>query len=401
VISLLKFSKTGVRDSLIESEIFQSDSLFETVEEVTNFNQGVFPHIMLHTPKVICRYFNSITGCKFGTNCRFSHISNLPQFYSRSHENDEPVKSECVEVTLGSIYSEPTESSSFHHEAVNNFGKKKSKFSSSSKQKSTLRNNHEAVNQSTNLQTSNFSSQDYQELYQDHHDAAVGHSSSDGQHDNTICFVYSKYGRCRFGSKCRFRHEISRQKTTSKLYSKSDNVGGTFGDGSEASEFRNDARQENLNDTARRINAAGRIKPCKYYKFGNCRNGVNCTFYHQDGKRKIDKDFRKLNKVTAKPVTTEIEVETVDYEPKIKVQNPRVRTPRRPPFKPTPIKKELKRNEATDEEIKDLYLTEIQQLKRRFPREKLKTLKEEDTESLYLLKFTSSDPGWVRKYMYY
>jgi hypothetical protein len=55
----------------------------------------------------------------------------------------------------------------------------------------------------------------------------------------------------------------------------------------------------------------------------------------------------------------------------------------------------LTRDSAKDKEIEKLRSTELQQLKKRFPKEKLKCLPKMDDEDIFELTFSSSDPDWV------
>ena len=59
------------------------------------------------------------------------------------------------------------------------------------------------------------------------------------------------------------------------------------------------------------------------------------------------------------------------------------------------VMRELKRDSATDEDIEMLRSVELQQLRKRFPKEKLTEVHADDEKSIFRLYFSSSDPDWV------
>ncbi|XP_033761437.1 uncharacterized protein LOC117343204 [Pecten maximus] len=283
---------------------------------------------MFHNPRSICHYFNTENGCKFGTNCKFSH-ANIPSSNPANINKNETVK--------GNFDSNPQSTAlqsrlpidhSHYEETVENTAAPASPTSLPSSHTGSNYND-ESVRTKVAHSSIQVSSEEAEE----------DHSHNEGE--TKPCFQYSKYGHCRFGARCRFSHANNLKKSGQ--------------DGKKKSTKQVNAPSPNIHIAAESTPPV--VKPngsekkaktpvtCRYFITGRCRSGAK-------------------------------------FAP-------------RPAFVPPTLRKEIRRDNIGQEVIKKLQATELEQLKKRFPSDKLAIIKEsDDGENVYCLSFKPTDPDW-------
>ena len=85
-----------------------------------------------------------------------------------------------------------------------------------------------------------------------------------------VCYEYAKHGTCKFGSKCKYKHEKPRDKSHSSRSSRS----------SSRSSFHSSRSRRSSSGSSGRKDKS-KI-PCRYHKKGNCRRGDSCPFKHDE-----------------------------------------------------------------------------------------------------------------------
>lgn len=318
----------------------ETDTSFKLSERTTQFSQKFF-HTMLSSSKAICQFYKSSRGCKFGTSCRFLH--SIPQEISIESQNQD-----------GNLNTK-TENSSL--QAVTNIHSEVHK----------EKQQNEAV-------------REVSEIKKDLTDKHL-----------KVCHYFYEYGNCKFGTKCRFVHtdEVQQVEPSIREGGTIDDLACTSNEGIEP-----DNLQASTLKSRKDVKRKPRKKPiCHFYKSGHCRNGDNCKYRHveknvnvgsdleiQDSERKQQDE--SLLEISGKEdsTTNVLNTEGIISKPLISTRS---------------LIRELTRDSAKDEEIEKLRSTELQQLKKRFTKEKLKCLPKIDDEDIFELTFSSSDPDWV------
>ncbi|KAJ8303908.1 hypothetical protein KUTeg_017491 [Tegillarca granosa] len=197
-------------------------------------------------------------------------------------------------------------------------------------------------------------------------------NNHDGKELTNLCFNFKKFGNCRFGEKCRFLHERETESVTAKpVYSSSH------------SRTRNQSQHHHHKNQGFQENKT----VCEFFKAGNCRWGSNCRYLHPCEDDLIEES------VDSKP--QRFQRYNVPFKRGTAPENTSWRQqPTTTPYKPSVVQKDLKRSEASDEDIDKLRSLEIQQLKKRFTKNQLKEVDEDGEEKIYRLSFSSSDPDW-------
>ena len=202
----------------------------------------------------------------------------------------------------------------------------------------------------------------------------------------TICKFFNRENGCKYGEKCRYRHELS-----SVTHAGNGDPDVKTRPASKEGKFpgncNNFATQANLtSDSEKSKGATGgsrdqscdgvitnkkrqiRRPVCRYFqKSGFCRDGDKCRFLHQANVTKGKKSFRDAPTETphaAKPIK-----------------------------RPENLSDKL--SELTDEGVEYLQMVEIEQLKKRFASGDLKVT-QEDHGILCMFTIKPTDPDWVR-----
>ncbi|OWF40768.1 uncharacterized protein LOC110463370 [Mizuhopecten yessoensis] len=308
---------------------------------------------MFNNPQSICQYYNTARGCKFGTNCKFSHV-NIPSSHPANINKDETVKRNSESTPQSAaLYSNPPIDHS-HEEAVRNT----------------------VVTQSPGLETSS-------------------HLSLEDAEENEVkakrCFQHYKYGHCRFGAKCRFIHSDNLRKSDQDEEKKS-----TQQVKIPLPELAADTTPTvDKHDGSKSGKKTKTPVTCRYFIAGRCRSGNKCRFYHPRGNEKLGgtSAYKTSQEDDVSEQTSPKEISGKGESKPSK--NPKVTVATRPAFKPPALKREISRDKAGKDIIEKLQTTEIAQLKKRFPTDKLKIVKEsDDGENIYCLSFKPTDPDW-------
>ena len=347
----------------------------------------------------VCKFFKSEEGCKFGNKCRFRHLDNFSppdriQYSQKYQYEDTSVNKDYYQEELSSRFDNLSIEAN-HGAAVRNQSQSTSKLRASTK----------------------------------------------------ICQYYDRTGTCCFGNNCRFIHIRGKESTGTKYQhgedSESENYRfkGSYPQQAHLSKLEsrqdklrndqcndvNNAEAEGSSATVSRKSEPSSVKPvkakpsnryeprpdkiCQFYKRGWCNRGKRCRFLHHYSKKKsepntddqsedtqqneIENDEKKAphNNVQEKKETQRRD-QNQTIQPTV---SERARA-NRPAHVPQAAKK-LLRNEIDDLEASKLRRTEIDQLMKRFPRNKVKVNRDCAEYFECIIDFSPTDPDWVSTYV--
>ena len=215
----------------------------------------------------------------------------------------------------------------------------------------------------------------------------------DNSNSGTICKFFNNAKGCRYGERCRYKHEIGKTGQTQGKYV-SGKVQPQPENNSEISDKPETHPKEVL--TSEEVKGAPggshdkkqrgtlpnkkrqiRQPLCRYFrKSGFCWDGDKCRFFHQKQRPK-----QALESGEIKPNSDGSE-------------NPQPSQVVKPVKRPENLSEKL--SELTDEDLKYLQAIEIEQLKKRFGKDDLKMM-QEDYRTVCMFKIKPSDPDWVSK----
>ena len=289
----------------------------------------------------VCRFYNTTGKCRFGKHCKFSHSAesietNLPV----SDNSNDGILSEASKVSPVGVVNQSY-------------------------------SNNELTRKDGSL---NYNRQVPPE-------GALPPEAN-------LCKFYIKNRFCRYGKRCRYLH-IQLPKTGGRGVRNSGNVEDSAKtnledekekeETQEAQEVQNEdlALNEVLNKTVLEVRQNSQQRRiCRFFRQGFCHYGNRCRYLHSD--KKAEDATKPLNLAN-----------TRDKEQKS--DSPRVIKP----TLQTPHIQVYNRETVSSEKLKELRDTEVRQLKRRFPKEKLEIAEEGDALSRYIFTFSPTDPDWV------
>lgn len=334
---------------------------------------------MLKNPRSICHYFNTENGCRFGTNCKFSHTT-IPLSNPANINKNETVKEKPdFNPRSTTLHFDDLPVGQSHEEPVKTSRPTSSASRTSSENRPRLNQNDLSVRKKvTHSQilerSSQVSSVDTEE---DHHNEG----------ETKPCFQFTRYGHCRFGTKCKFSHEDNLKKT------------GQDGEKKETKRVTTPSsklRTEPTPQVVKPDESEKKVKTqvtCRYFIGGRCRSGNKCRFYHPRGNE-------KLGGISAYKTSHEGE-EALEENPSMgtgerkQMKSSRITVNPREAFKPPALRREIRRDNVGQDVIKKLKTTELEQLKKRFPTDKLDIVREsDDGDNVYCLHFKPTDPDW-------
>ncbi|XP_034763000.2 uncharacterized protein LOC117964235 isoform X1 [Acipenser ruthenus] len=212
-----------------------------------------------------------------------------------------------------------------------------------------------------------------------------------------VCRFYSQGRHCHFGRRCRFLHQWVEAKGILKgAENKTDNTlsinpteDGKLNDSantvleypeqvqntgqvSTVRDFSSKCDQPSLNNKASSGRKERPRRPCRYFLSGNCAMEDRCRFWHPEQlpSLKDDSDQRERERGTTE-------------------------RPWPPIVRPSAIREEVKLSEFTEELSKQLRETEINQLSKRFPKDRLIVQEREDGKvTYYRVTVQPTDPDW-------
>jgi len=303
--------------------------------------------VMIKRP---CKFYNTTGKCAFGKHCRFSHeikVSNTP--------------SSNTEVDNGAVSQ-----------------------LSSNNQSTALPSTPTVTNNSNGSLTRTTSQVSGAEGI---FDPPSSVPSEDGRLNQekapvkALCRFFASHNYCHFGKRCRFEHVRSTR--TKPEQSRKDDVLVKRDD----SEDKNNDKQEEVQDEEKPVakddnkHATSKLgqrgpKVCKFFKQGHCRNGRSCRFFHPS--IKPEKEVEQVVPVTE------------NKEPPLPVDDGFQQVVRKPR-----VINVYERKDIDDAKQAELRQTEIKQLKRRFPADKIRALEESASKAAFVVTFLPTDPDWV------
>lgn len=190
--------------------------------------------------------------------------------------------------------------------------------------------------------------------------------NSNSELPQQLCRFFSQGRHCNFGKKCRFLHirddakaqEMETIKNANPSHSTSDGIGGNV--------------EQKTNPTnSSRFAPAAVNRPCRYFLSGHCAMEDRCRFWHPP----------QLLSVSDQPGSGH-----------------NTRPAQRIAAVPRPsVLSEVKLCELTEDVAKKLQDTEIEQLKKRIPREQL-IIQEQNGLAYYRATVEATDPDWVKHF---
>lgn len=197
----------------------------------------------------------------------------------------------------------------------------------------------------------------------DEADEGKANNANSGLHAQQLCRFFSQGRHCNFGDKCRFLHIRDDTKAQERKSLKNPKPSHLTSASSEAN-----AEQEPNPRNSSWVVPAAVNRPCRYFLSGHCSMEDRCRFWHPP------------------------QLPSVDDQPRIgNNRRPGQRMPVPRPNNPN----EAKLSELTEDVVKKLRDTEIEQLKKRFPREQL-IIQEQNGFAYYRASIEATDPDWVK-----
>lgn len=206
-----------------------------------------------------------------------------------------------------------------------------------------------------------------------------------------VCHFYSQGRHCNFGRRCRFLHQrgdgVKQALSTleNKPLSGAAEGGQTPGQEPADSQVPSDTQESSRQETCqpspaprtsqppRRERAAG-SRPCRYFLSGYCAMEERCRFVHPQQFPPIGEPPRPAAGGSANSTKA-----------------------RTPVARPHQGQQEVRLSELTNEVAKELRTTEIQQLTKRFPKDRLIVQEREDGKvTYYRVTVQPTDPDWVK-----
>ncbi|XP_062246222.1 uncharacterized protein si:dkey-24l11.2 [Platichthys flesus] len=185
------------------------------------------------------------------------------------------------------------------------------------------------------------------------------------QRTQPLCRFFSQGRHCSFGNRCKFQHvrddTAAHEKETNRTPSQPDfnqDPGGNVGH-----------RPPHPNKSRAGPPGAGRRRPCRYFLSGHCTMEDRCRFWHPP----------QLPSVDDLPVSGD----------QMKPAQRMIPVPR------PSILQEVKLCDLTEDVAEQLRETEIKQLKKRFPKDKLIIQERSDGKvTFYRMTVEATDPDW-------
>uniref|UniRef100_H3DPK5 Nucleoporin NUP42 n=1 Tax=Tetraodon nigroviridis TaxID=99883 RepID=H3DPK5_TETNG len=174
-----------------------------------------------------------------------------------------------------------------------------------------------------------------------------------------LCRFFSQGRHCNFGKKCRFLHirdDVKAQEMETEKSAKPSHTPTTTSDGDGG----NVERKTNPISSSR-FGPAAVGRPCRYFLSGHCAMEDRCRFWHPPQLLSVDDKARPAQRTASVP---------------------------RPG-----VLHEVKLRELTEDVARKLRDTEIEQLKKRIPREQL-IIQEQDGLAYYRATIEPTDPDW-------
>ncbi|XP_063305501.1 uncharacterized protein LOC134603448 isoform X1 [Pelobates fuscus] len=201
---------------------------------------------------------------------------------------------------------------------------------------------------------------------------AESHKIVPQQQSQRLCRFFSQGRYCHFGKKCRFLHQYVDHSPVKK---NPEARSAEIPDQNKTSEIANSNASDPSLNLKQGANPQRRYRPrklCRYFASGYCSLDGNCRFLHPATLPQVN-DEHLPNKKSAVRKTEE----------------------RKPVTRPTIVPEEVKSADLTPELARQLRQTEISQLLKRFPKDKVIIQEREDGKvTYYRISVEPTDPDW-------
>jgi len=231
---------------------------------------------------------------------------------------------------------------------------------------------------------------------------------AEGQNSTTSakpCRYFFRTGWCAFGSSCRFRHDSL---SPAQISSHGDNAKRDTEKPNKPEDTealvcgKQDVGEQNVQKKS-----DGR-KPCRFFKRGYCHFGQRCRQAHiaADGSvvtRDVTNQRKKMGRGTGTAQQSEKQRDQTDKEAQNETAQADKEAPpqhltqdeNQAPSEVAGLKQKVDNAPDVSDELEKLRTTEIQQLRRRYPRALIRELEDGTTAATFV--FEPSDPDWVWK----
>lgn len=336
-----------------------------------------------------CKFYNTTGKCAFGKHCKFSHSIEISHKTATStREKDGAVSETNTANTAESISSNSASLLDQHHDDC----LKESSEGTASHPQLTFQCSSSNPNKNGSLKSTS---------------------------KRNICRFFAKNRFCQFGRRCRFEHVLpATRENVHASESRDEKVENTTAcnqdDVTTETREQDKVQDEDLpnkkSDESKDVNTTNdqlpeskkkqpRKKLCHFFKQGYCRFGNNCKFYHPTKQLKpgteeikgVGKQTVDYTVVDDKTAGNQVNKIAKENEPGVADDGFRQVT------RKVRVVNVYERKDIDETKQKELRQTEIQQLKRRFPSDKIRTLEETEKKAAYVVTFLPSDPDWVSR----
>ncbi|CAL9697531.1 unnamed protein product [Knipowitschia caucasica] len=227
-----------------------------------------------------------------------------------------------------------------------------------------------------------------------------------------LCRFHAQGKHCRFGNKCRFLHQAPVSAAALPDISASQPADHKHTRTSQPADHKHTRTSQPADHKHTRTRAAPAPRPCRYFLSGHCSMEDRCRFLHPAVTPPIDdtlahnpqprdphsRDPQPRNPQHQNPQPRDPQHQNPQprnpqpRDPQPRDLQPRNLQPRGPPPRGPDFSRDLKLSELTEEMVQKLRLTEIQQLKKRFPKDLI--VQEQQDKAYYRAAVVASDPDW-------
>lgn len=221
---------------------------------------------------------------------------------------------------------------------------------------------------------------------------------------NTQCKFYNRPNGCRFGDKCRYKHEILRQHYSVGVEIEQGNGKeqilqnsaiydvGVLLDCDKIKSAQGTPHDQKQSCVILKTKQNVKYPVCCYFqRSGSCPDGEMCRFSHQIDMAKSKQGLNNIHKSEKRPLGKScVELEASDENFNVAEQH---LNEAKPIKRPEHLSEKL--SELTNEEATYLQAVEIEQLRKRFRNSNLK-ITHQDHATICMFTMKPTDPDWVR-----
>lgn len=365
-----------------------TNQLTTTLEEQSLLNKNSTSHLM---SLPVCKFFNTHQTCRFGKYCKFSHsTADRPPSLKNSEIHHEEDLRQLVDHTGAASATPSTQNLTSDCSENEKLLNEEQVSVESDQTQPTLLNNVQNADSSVNKRPTS----------------------------RKICYFFSTQGYCRYGRFCNFSHAISKrdcQSNHDNRYDKTRNRkeipprikkseepnSNTVSNAENLTEeVKNDEKatlptQNEAQDLKYPLKIAEENKRiCRFFKSNRCWRGGKCRFGHP---KTLQADT-PADEVEQGGTSVKNNEPATSDRPEDETKNEGSQN-RSKQTKPPPGKQIFTLLELERYSIDGLRDSEIQSIKKRFPKDKITVIADEEIFSANII-FTPTDPDWVRSIMH-